>query len=125
FPVPLDLLTDHERLYYTCVINECAWGPRRRAQECAPYRHTVVGRAVLCTPSPETIQGVPNRYGRCSMSYKTVHGKEHRAAMFPPAFQRAERLNKRARPTETGSKKEPAAPWGLPEPMCRYQPSVA
>ena len=29
--------------------------PRRRAQECAPHRHTVVGRAVLRTPSPETI----------------------------------------------------------------------
>ncbi len=28
--------------YYTRVINECAWGLRRRAQECAPYRHTVV-----------------------------------------------------------------------------------
>gem|GEM_PF-6383439 len=38
------------------IINECAWGLRRRAQECAPYpAHTVVGRAVLCTPPPETI----------------------------------------------------------------------
>ncbi len=53
-----DLLTDHEWFYYTRVINECAWGlRRRRAQECAPYRHTVVGRAVLCTPFPRNDLG--------------------------------------------------------------------
>jgi|GEM_PF-3552244 len=50
-----DLLTDHERFYYTRAINECAWGLRRRAQERAPYRHTVVGRALLCTPSRNDI----------------------------------------------------------------------
>jgi len=29
---------DTERFDYSRVINECAWGLRRRAQECAPYR---------------------------------------------------------------------------------------
>gem|GEM_PF-6332141 len=28
---------------------------RRRAQECPPCRHTVVGRAVLCTPFAPTL----------------------------------------------------------------------